>query len=322
MSTPEWKGLFEWSMKYSDGTRVSDFSNMEIDHEKMEWLQEVLSNYVKDFVNRMKEIQVAFQEKENQEISLKEQEVLLDELQEIVESLDQARNLHMIGGLPMLMELLKSAHFSLKSKSAEIIASCVQNNLPIQNLFLQDGVLPLIMEVGQDENPECQAKGWLAVSSLVRNCPEAQRSFMDADGFTALTTILQSNNPRLKKRGLLLMEYLLSHGESLKIHELYNCGVLDSIVSELRSNDLDLRERSLSLFVTIMKTKEGPGCLKQVSSLETQISQLKMELDALEGEERECREHEMNLIEEFRNLKENPINREKTKEPNPVLLLK
>lgn len=79
-------------MKYNDGTRVSDFSDIEIDREKMQWLQEVLSNYVKDFVERMKEIQVTFQEKENQQISVKEQEALLDELQEIVESLDQAKS--------------------------------------------------------------------------------------------------------------------------------------------------------------------------------------------------------------------------------------
>lgn len=136
-------------MKYNDGTRVSDLSDIEIDREKMQWLEEVLSNYVKDFVERMREIRATFQEKENQQISLKEQEALLDELQEIVESLDQAKSeilffdffdflifldLHLIGGLSMLMELLQSSHSSLKSKSAEIVACCVQNNLPVQKV--------------------------------------------------------------------------------------------------------------------------------------------------------------------------------------------
>jgi len=32
------------------------------------------------------------------------------------------------------MELLQSPHSSLKSKSAEIVACCVQNNLPVQKV--------------------------------------------------------------------------------------------------------------------------------------------------------------------------------------------
>lgn len=83
-------GLFEWSLKYNDGTTPRDISSMEVDPEKMKWLDEVLKNYMKDFVERMKEIKTNVEN--NDTIDLKEKECLLDELMEIVESIDQSKS--------------------------------------------------------------------------------------------------------------------------------------------------------------------------------------------------------------------------------------
>lgn len=140
-------GLFEWSMKHADGTRVADMRQIEVDPQKMAWLQEVLSNYVKDLVKRLREIKVALEQPENQNIGLEEQEALLDELQEIVEDIDQAKSgknflcvlknitstdLHIIGGVPLLIDLLQSSEVRLKWRAAEIVASCTQNHSEIQ----------------------------------------------------------------------------------------------------------------------------------------------------------------------------------------------
>lgn len=36
-SLPEWRGLFNWSMKYQDGTTPTDFTGVDFSAEKMAW---------------------------------------------------------------------------------------------------------------------------------------------------------------------------------------------------------------------------------------------------------------------------------------------
>jgi hypothetical protein len=36
-SMPQWKGLFDWSMRFHDGTRPSDMGSARADPEKMKW---------------------------------------------------------------------------------------------------------------------------------------------------------------------------------------------------------------------------------------------------------------------------------------------
>lgn len=80
-------------MKYHDGTRPTDFSSSEINPEKLKWLEEVLKHYMKDFVERMKEIKDVFDGGENVDTTIAEKEALLDELQDIVESVDHAKSM-------------------------------------------------------------------------------------------------------------------------------------------------------------------------------------------------------------------------------------
>lgn len=43
-------------------------------------------------------------------------------------------DLHKIGGLPVLLELLESPHASLRWRAAEVVATCVANNPPVQEV--------------------------------------------------------------------------------------------------------------------------------------------------------------------------------------------
>lgn len=118
------------------------------------------------------------------------------------------------------------------------------------------------------------------------------------------------------------MEYLFSHGESTRIQEVQEIGILDRIVEDLRSEDLDLRERVLSLIVSIMRSKDGPSMTQKVANLESRLAELEEQLRDLSDEDRDCRELEVNLIKEFRDLKASPLDSSNTKESSSVLLLK
>ena len=41
---PHWKGLFDWSMQYQDGTRPTDFSAVDANPEKIRWCALLDSN--------------------------------------------------------------------------------------------------------------------------------------------------------------------------------------------------------------------------------------------------------------------------------------
>ncbi|GFR45340.1 hypothetical protein Agub_g6709, partial [Astrephomene gubernaculifera] len=166
MSFPQWKGLWDWSMKYADGTGASRFRPEDVDPEKMKWLEEALKHYMIDFSARMRDIKATLERDTSAAASasqqrqqgqgqqqaggsdqgpvagggeeervgaaagsvagsaagdLEEREALLEELMDIVSSIDYARDLHKIGGLPVLLELLASPHPSLRWRTAEVV---------------------------------------------------------------------------------------------------------------------------------------------------------------------------------------------------------
>ena len=50
--------------------------------------------------------------------------------------LHAASDLHTIGGLPTLLSLLQDSHASIRWRAAEVVATCVQNNPPVQQVSL------------------------------------------------------------------------------------------------------------------------------------------------------------------------------------------
>ena len=49
-----------------------------------------------------------------------------------------AADLTTIGGLPTLLSLLQDPHASLRWRAAEVVATCVQNNPPVQQVISTD----------------------------------------------------------------------------------------------------------------------------------------------------------------------------------------
>ena len=58
-----------------------------------------------------------------------------------------------IGGLPMLLALLESQYAPLRASAAEVVATCVQSNTPVQQFFLDGGTLPKLLKLTEDAEP-------------------------------------------------------------------------------------------------------------------------------------------------------------------------
>jgi hsp70-interacting protein len=61
-----------------------------------------------------------------------------------------------IGGLQTLLGLLDSAHPPLRAAAAEVVATCVQNNPPVQQYFLEGGALPRLLRLFGDDDATCR----------------------------------------------------------------------------------------------------------------------------------------------------------------------
>jgi len=74
--------------------------------------------------------------------------------------LHAAADLHTIGGLPTLLSLLQDSHASIRWRAAEVVATCVQNNPPVQQVSLS----PL-----QHPDLDCQCPFFILVVASIQN---------------------------------------------------------------------------------------------------------------------------------------------------------
>jgi hsp70-interacting protein len=80
-----------------------------------------------------------------------------------------AADLHKIGGLPTLLSLMSSPHPSLRWRAAEIAATCMANNPPVQRWFMDGGALVPLLALLADSHPVVVTKAVLGLSALVRH---------------------------------------------------------------------------------------------------------------------------------------------------------
>jgi hsp70-interacting protein len=137
--------------------------------ERRAFLEKALAEYTRDHAQRMREITEALNGEEDKgqakqgaaaaadaattttptptptTTTLEQKEELLDELHDIVENIDHARDLVKIGGLPTLLRLLRSPHASLRWRAADVVAASAANNPPVQRWLLGAGTLPPLM---------------------------------------------------------------------------------------------------------------------------------------------------------------------------------
>lgn len=94
-----------------------------------------MQQHVADFATRMAAIQTALTACTSSTASsqeVKEGEDMLEEFNEIVESIDNARDLQAVGGLPVLKALMHGEHAGLRWRAADVLATACQNNPPVQ----------------------------------------------------------------------------------------------------------------------------------------------------------------------------------------------
>jgi len=96
---------------------------------EQKWINAIFS----DDLDRMKESLTLLKDEKN-EHSVQEITKSLEELEDLVESIDNANDLVKINGLHVILPLLRSTESTIRSATASVLTTCLQNNPNFQKV--------------------------------------------------------------------------------------------------------------------------------------------------------------------------------------------
>jgi len=200
-------------------------------------------------------------------------------LNEIVEFIDNANDLHTLGGFQVVIDLLKHDSSDLRQQAAWVLATCVQNNTKCQKQLLElDGIKILLNMLQTDPNAEVRNKVLLAISGFLKHNPVGCSEFFKLNGLTILANSFSHNNSAYSKKLVFLLNNLLIEMPKLKLL-LLDPSVIKSILVLLQSEDLDLLEKTLHLLQSINDGLENKGVLQQTTkeALQQTLARVKIQ---------------------------------------------
>ena len=121
---------------------------------------------------------------------------LLEELQELLDSLDKGNTLYKLGGhLPILKIIFYSKFISNRIVALQIFSSINQNDAVIQTDSINNGALELVLLVKSEQNMRLKENMMSAISAMIRGENlEAKRIFIRIKGLELLE-FLMTNSP-------------------------------------------------------------------------------------------------------------------------------
>ncbi|KAH9813587.1 armadillo-type protein [Melampsora americana] len=173
---------------------------------------------------------------ENSSLELDQRIQAGEGLEDLVQDLDNANDLEVLGVWPKLIKLLEEPNDLIQFHTCWIIGTSVQNNPKSQSSFLKYDPIPLILNIlNHSSNEETQAKALYCLSSTLKHAPSSTNaftSFLSSSGFEALNTTLKGPSMNLRRKTVFLINSLAmqSHSilQSLRPHLLFKT-LLNSI---------------------------------------------------------------------------------------------
>lgn len=286
-------GLLQWSIANS-GNNPDASRRVPPSAEDRAWFQEAMASQL-NVGKRMKEIKFCLDRAGTPEDAptVEQQQDLLDELHDIVEDIDHARDLRPIGGLPTLLSLLHSEEDGLRARAAAVIGAAAQNNEPVQQWLLDGGALPPLVNQLADSNSTARVSAYTAVSCLVRHNTAGRQALLQGTGLAAVVGGLSNGAPRVQRKAAQLCGALLIDEPDLA--PKLATGVAQSLPALLCSGDRQGREAALLLANMLARDAGGLQLLKKMPDLQHSLQRLTMAIEDCPAEEKAAAADEKQL---------------------------
>ncbi|KAH0927615.1 hypothetical protein HID58_019871 [Brassica napus] len=271
---PNWDGLLKWSLSHADGTQPT----RQLSEEDRKWFMEAMQSQTLDVVKRMKEITLVMQTPEQvlveHGVTPDDIEDLLDELQEHVESIDMANDLHSIGGLVPLLGFLKNSHANIRAKAADVVSTIVQNNPRSQELVMEaNGLESLLSNFTSDADVHARTQALSAISSLIRHNKPGVTAFKLANGYAGLRDAMASDSVRFQRKALNLLQYLLQEDDSDRSIAT-GLGFPRVMMHLASSEDAETREAALRGLLELTREKNDRSGSSSIEKGDEKLKQL------------------------------------------------
>lgn len=292
-------GMLQWAIGHSDPAKLQEtakdvqgLSSSELNKRQME---------IKELVEELKMpsdaqlMQIAIRDLNNSSLSLEDHHRALQELLVLVEPIDNANDLHKLGGLAVIIGELSNPDPESRTVSAWILGTASQNNHVVQKQVLELGGLPKLMMMVKSSFREEAVKALFAVSALIRNNPTGQELFFKGAGELVLQEILSNSSTdiRLRSKAMVLVadlaEFQIESGKESKLHPFSNHFLLKSIVDLTSTPDLNLHEKVLQAIKNLLQLRSvDVSIFKEYCRLDMALEGLREQLQKmLEQNDRE-----------------------------------
>lgn len=228
----------------------------------------------------------------NPSATKEELEEALDNLLFLIESIDNANDLHTIGGLKPVISCLKSPHSSVRMGAAWVLATAAQNNAKVQGQITEQDGLALLLEVlNNDKSSEVRSKALSALSAILGHNPDAVHKFDALKGFQSLLNCVTDANAGdlvfHKKVAFITRQLMVYENMEFLSPRLLELGFVKSFGEVLTStDDIGFREKILDFLLTSL---QQPSIRARAADELNQIK-LKATLESIASEAEETPE--------------------------------
>ncbi|XP_071957144.1 hsp70-binding protein 1-like [Antedon mediterranea] len=178
---------------------------------------------------------------------------LLEHLQDLCQTIDNASDFHKIGGTAILKELLNDPSSEVRWNTAELIAMVSQNNPYSQNVLLNHDMIPVLFDlVDKDDADIVRVKALYAISCMVRDHEPCLEAFTANDGFSYLVRAMQGCITKLRIKASFLLNSILRMDSKHK-DVVQQMGMVDQLVSMLQTDHDNTHEYVMLSLLTLVQ---------------------------------------------------------------------
>ncbi|KAL0310183.1 UNVERIFIED_CONTAM: Hsp70 nucleotide exchange factor FES1 [Sesamum calycinum] len=285
-------GMLQWAIGHSDPAKLKE-ATLDIQRLSPEDLKQRQTE-IKELMEKLntpsdaKLMKIAIDDLNNLSITLEDRRRALEELLILVEPIDNANDLHKLGGLTAVIRELDNVDPEIRTISAWIVGKASQNNPFVQNQILELGTLAKLMDMARSNFVEEATKALYAISALIRNNLEGQELFYMEAGDMMLQNILSNSSIdiRLRRKSVFLLadlvECQLDSRKSKEPPFFSNHLLLKSVVDLMASADLDLQEKALYAVKKLLLLKSSDALVfKEVCGLDLSLQRMREQLQQL-----------------------------------------
>lgn len=210
-------------------------------------------------------------------------------LQEWVEQIDWAADLHKLGGFKTVIELMQDRARAVRSAAMETFATVVQNNPKTQEWALELGALGVAVgnserEASGEEAEEEQAKALLALSCQVReHDPSTVRFIKEYKGVALLLRVATRGGAeqavKPKRKALFLLRFLTHRVPAVKA--ALADALAGALVQLTLARDVDLRDSALRLLAELFADRASVARISAAVRADTLLALRKYRAGAL-----------------------------------------